>query len=212
MLFRSRAFGEFRYFMLADVNGDKKMDVIHVSRADNGTERYNYYVFDGEKLVYQYKGFNTHGDEAFVGDFDGDGRHDILIKNNSKVYDGEGREIASGGITDWGSDYIKYYYLNSRYIYDLNGNEKSELLVIDKHRAKVYELNERQFVELPEFRTSQIKNYYFPYFGDFNRDGKTDVLIQRWHQRDYDDVSILFSTEKGYVKQDVLNEIGRAHV
>ena len=207
-----RAFGEFRYFMLADVNGDKKMDVIHVSRADNGTERYNYYVFDGEKLVYQYKGFNTHGDEAFVGDFDGDGRHDILIKNNSKVYDGEGREIASGGITDWGSDYIKYYYPNSRYICDLNGNGKSELLVIDKHGAKVYELNERQFVELPEFRTSQIKNYYFPYFGDFNGDGKTDVLIQRWHQGDYDDVSILFSTGKGYVKQDVLNADIRAKV
>ena len=114
--------------------------------------------------MYQYKGFNTHGDEAFVGDFDGDGRYDILIKNNSKVYDGEGREIASGGITDWGSDYIKYYYPNSRYICDLNGNGKSKLLIIDKHGTKVYELNKRQFVELPEFRTSQIKNYYFPYF------------------------------------------------
>lgn len=60
--------------------------------------------------------------------------------------------------------------------------------------------------------SSDIRNYYFPYFGDFNGDSKTDVLCQNIQNGNYDDVRILFSTGKGFVKQIISNADIRARV
>lgn len=135
-------------------------------------------MYDGEKLTYDYKGFNTDSNDAIVGDFNGDGKQDILVIQNQKVFDGDGKEIASGGIDDWGSEYIEGYYPNNRYLCDFNGNGKANILVMNASGSWVYELSGRSFVRLSSFNTSDLKNYYFPYFGDFNGDGYTDILIQ----------------------------------
>ena len=202
--------GVFQGFILADLNGDGCIDVVNISKALNGTYRYNYYMYDGEKLAYDYKGFNTDSNEAIVGDFNGDGKQEILIIKNQKVFDDNGREIASGGIDDWGSEYVEGYYPNNRYLCDFNGNGKANILVMNASGSWVYELSGRSFVRLNTFDTSDLKNYYFPYFGDFNGDGYTDILIQNVYSTSENDVNILFSTGKGFVKQKISNaDIGK---
>lgn len=202
--------GVFQGFLLADLNGDGCTDVVNISKALNGTYRYNYYMFDGEKLTYNYKGFNTDSNEAIVGDFNGDGKQEILVIKNQKVFDDNGNEIASGGIDDWGSEYVAGYYPNNRYLCDFNGNGKANILVMNASGSWVYELSGRSFVRLKNFNTSELRNYYFPYFGDFNGDGYTDILIQNIYSTSENDVSILFSTGNGFVKQKISNaDIGK---
>jgi RHS repeat-associated protein len=194
----------FLNYLLADLNGDGMMDAVNISQASNGTYRYSYYMSDGERLTYNNKGFNTNGKDAITGDFNGDGKYEILVINNKKVFNGEGTEIASGGIDSWGSIYLNILP-NNRYLGDFNGNGKTDILVMNESGAWVYELYGNSFTRLTEFSTSDIKNTLFPYLGDFNGDGKTDILCQRLMQDYSSDIYILFSTGKGFVKQALSN-------
>ena len=181
-------------FFIADLNGDGKMDLVANLNATNGTTRFNYYFFNGTDFTLD-GGFNTdrtNCKEAYVGDYNGDGKNDILVKDNKTVYDGNGVQIASGGIDNWGIEYIKYIFPNCRFFCDFNGNGKTDIMCLDNNGAWVYELNGSSFQRILSFTTSMIKNHYFPYFGDFNGDGKTDVLV--WNIYDPDNVYILFSS------------------
>ena len=192
----------FSHIIPADMNGDSKIDAVVVSHAPNGTYRYNYYLWENDKLAYNYLGFNTDSPTGIVGDFNGDGKFEILVQSNQKVFDGEGKEIASGGIDDWGSQYVNCF-ANNLYLSDFNGNGKTNLLVMNGTKCWVYELNGKSFVRLPSFETTYLKNYYFPYFGDFNGDGKTDILYQNVQAGNYDDVHILFSTGENFIRQSI---------
>lgn len=192
----------FSHIIPADMNGDSKIDVVVVSHAPNGTYRYNYYLWENDKLVYNYLGFNTDSPTGIAGDFNGDGKFEILVQGNQKVFDGEGKEIASGGIDDWGGLYVNCF-ANNLYLSDFNGNGKTDLLVMNGTKSWVYELQGKTFVRLSSFETTYLRNSYFPYFADFNGDGKTDILYQNVQSGNYDDVHILFSTGKNFVRQSV---------
>jgi RHS repeat-associated protein len=168
--------------VIADLNGDNLMDLIGITHAANNTYRYNYYFFDGDNFTNGgatgYYGFNTTvlDDDYIIGDFNGDGKQEILIRSTQKVYNQYGSEIASGGIT-WGSDYVDCFP-NNRYLCDVNGDGKTDILVMDASVSRVYELSGNTFSHLASFNTSELTNQQFPYLGDFNGDGKTDVLVQ----------------------------------
>ncbi len=191
----------FKGFLIGDMDGEGRNDLIRITLAPNGTYRYNYYMWDGTKLTYNYKGFNTDSGDGLAGDFNGDGKFEILIKSNQKVYNGEGSVIATGGIDSWGIDYIPHCYPNNLYLTDFNGNGKTDILVMNGSSCWVYELNGSSFSKLTSFSTTLLKNSYFTYPGDFNGDGKTDILAQ--YAYDLSNVFILFSNGSSFEKQTI---------
>lgn len=201
----------FSHIIPADMNGDSKIDAVVVSLAPNGTYRYSYYLYENDKFVYNYLGFNTNGQSGIAGDFNGDGKFEILVQENQKVFDGEGREIASGGIDDWGTTYVPCFS-NNLYLSDFNGNGKTDLLVMNASRSWIYELSGNKFVRQSSFETTALKNVYFPYFADFNGDGKTDIIYQNVQSGNFDDVHLLISTGTNFVHQTVQNTDIRSKV
>lgn len=193
----------FRNVIIADVNGDGRKDMIVVKKTPNGSFRYDYYESDGERLLYKNRGFNDSGKVGLAGDFNGDGRDEILVKETQKIYDWQGNSIASGGIDDWGSEYIETYFPNNRFLGDFNGNGKINILCSNASGAWIYELTGDKFIRLSSFNTGDIHNRYYTYCGDFNGDGKTDLLCQ--NSNNYDDVTIAFSTGNNFVKKSIKN-------
>jgi RHS repeat-associated protein len=192
---------DFKGVVVGDFDGNGKMDVVRVALPPNGTYRYNYYMYDGTEFTYDYAGFNTDANTtAISGDFNGDGKFEILIKENQKLFDGNGNQIASGGIT-WGTDYVSCFP-NNRYLCDLNGNGKTDILVMDGSGCRAYELNGSSFSQLASFNSTELKNNQFPYLGDFDGDGYTDILVQN---NDMSVNYILFSTGLSFVKKTITN-------
>lgn len=190
----------FKGFLVADMNGDGKNDAVRIALAPNGTYRYNYYMYDGNNMTYNYLGFNTNSDVALTGDFNGDGKMEILIKNNQQMYDGTGTMIASGGIDNWGTEYVSCYP-NNLYLTDFNRNGKTDILVMNGSGYWAYELNGSSFARLTSFSGSVLTNSYFTYPGDFNGDGKTDILAQ--YAYNLNATFILFSTGTTFEKQNI---------
>jgi len=191
----------FEEFRVADLNGDGKMDLVMILWAANNTHRYRYYISNGQGFDYDYAGFNTKGGkEALIGDFNGDGKHEILVKGNQNVHDLSGNIIATGGIDNWGEKHQEVFP-NNRFLCDLNGNGKSDILVSNSNGCWAYELSGNRFVRLAGYTSSDLKNYHYSYLGDFNGDGKTDILYQ--HKYNLEDVNILYSTGKGFRKRAV---------
>ncbi|GHU73072.1 hypothetical protein FACS189413_17050 [Bacteroidia bacterium] len=192
---------------IADLNGDGLMDLISITHAPNNTYRYNFYFFDGTQFTNGgttgYYGFNTtvQDNDYITGDFNGDGKEEILIKSTQKLYNQYGNEIASGGIT-WGTKYYDELPFD-RALIDFNGNGKVDLLVMDASGYRIYELNGSSFSLLTS--GTDLKNTsmvsYVPLVGDFNGDGKTDILVNKYPNEYY----ILFSTGTGFEKKTLPN-------
>lgn len=138
-----------------------------------------------------------------VGDFDGDGRDDILLfrRNSVNEYSGKMLTIHGGeqnlllnGLT----------YLNAAddvIVMDFDGDSKNDLLVLYPNSAEIFELspqNNNGFYE--EKKVYHSDNPGFPtiyhtiYTGDFNGDGKTDLLTSG----DNENWFIAYSTGEGY--------------
>lgn len=191
---------DFLSLIYADLNGDGKLDVIRLHKVSNNNYRFEYFIFNGQTFQ-NAGGFNNSDARVMVGDFNGDGKMELLTRD-AKVYNEKASVIASGGIDSWGSEYV-YCYPNNNYIVDFNGDGKSDVLAMDAYGSWVYTLNGNTFSKLASFNSSGLKNSNFNYFGDFNGDGKTDVICQNAYN--VSDVSIYLSTGRSFIKKQILN-------
>ncbi|MCL2026984.1 MAG: FG-GAP-like repeat-containing protein [Bacteroidales bacterium] len=188
----------FQKLMLADLNGDGLMDVVRIRSVNpilNNNFRYDFFIYNGTSFT-QSGGFNSFSADAVVGDFTGTGRQEILTRAESRVYNQSGSIIANGGIT-WGTSY--FGILPDRTLIDVNGNGKTNLLVVDASGFRVYELNGTAFSLL--CLGADLKNSDGHIIGDFNGDGKMDILVQRLPNEYY----ILFSNGTGFEKKQLPN-------
>ena len=127
--------------------------------------------------------FDSTG-EAITGDFDGDGRMDLIFEGEHRI---RRFTTASSSATqlqndiNWSNDKHLDFFHNNRYLLDFNGDGKTDLYIADQHGFRIYTLvgngNDIEFEQLisgsyPNYRTAV-------HFGDFNGDGKTDILTQR---------------------------------
>lgn len=193
----------FKNIIIADINGDGRKDLVVINDIGSNKFRYNYYESEGYCFTYSGKGFTTNDSHAMPGDFDGDGRDEILVEGNQTVFNGEGEPIAAGGIDDWGKMYQENYFPNNRFFGDFNGNGKTDILCCNSIEAWVYELEGNKFVDHWELRTPYITNGHYTYCGDFNGDGKTDILAKKIG--DDTNVSILISMSSGFVRNKLAN-------
>jgi len=206
----------FHEFAIADINGDGLMDIVRVNAGISVTY-YTYYLFDGESFTpdcfpgssYTFYVGSTSV-ETFAGDFNGDGRDEVLVKISNThgiLYDYLGNSIAVAQI-DWGAEQYKPIFPSiksskrpsPRRILDFNGNGKMNVLVLDGNECRVYELDGTSFSLL--FSSTYLKvfpNKFDFLVGDFNGDGKTDILVH--NESNPAEYFILFSTGTGFIKK-----------
>lgn len=181
----------------ADLDGDGYMDLVSIIDAVS-TFRYNFHFFDGSRFSTRiatagvYYGFNEAKgkqsnslfDDPFpinealiyhVGDFNGDGRHEILIKRSQKVYNQYGNIVAQGGITNWDGGLAAPTYPNNFNLLNFTGSGKTNVCTRTSTSATVYELNSTNSTFTPVFTTNELSNIYTVNVGDYNGDGKTDI-------------------------------------
>ena len=197
----------FQGFKYADLDGDGKMDVIRIQKVNNSNFRFDFYIFNGSNFVAS-GGFNNSDARILVGDFNSDGKTEVLTRD-SKVYNQNATVIASGGIDNWGTEYHSSYP-NNNYLVDFNGDGKTDVLTMSGSACWVYTLSGSSFVKLSSFSNSELRNWNFSYFGDFNGDGKTDVLCQ--NSTSLSTVTLFLSTGTSFVKKQISNHDIKAKV
>jgi FG-GAP-like repeat len=197
---------------VGDFNGDGKTDVLvkGVSGWDttpvffsngDGTFRYSN-AADPTKTV-----FNTQGAQALVGDIDGDGKADVVLKNGSGWYttpvflsNGDGTFTYRGG-----DDPAKAVFNDAAaqsFIGDFNGDGRSDVLlrgVSGWDTTPVYLSNGDGTFTFSNAADTTKTLFNLPsaqaFIGDFDGDGKTDVLVKG--VAGWDTTPVFFSSGDG---------------
>ncbi len=144
----------------------------------------NYY-FNGTSLVrnsskdYSIRSGSEGASEdsrpVLSGDFNGDGQDDQLIIDTDGNYKGMKGFYFSSPLPDFGSP-------DQIYISDINGNGINEMAAIKGNTLNFYEYNwHRNNISKIRGVVNDINREWF-YSGDFNGDGKTDIL--NWDNTD----------------------------
>jgi RHS repeat-associated protein len=178
--FRGFLYGDFNSSSSyhTEYNGNGYTDIVRINRTEIDFE-FKIFFFHGDSFSDGLT-FYSLSSEALAGDFNGDGKFEILTKDGCKVYNQNAACIASGGGITWGVKYVPYYP-NNKYTFDFNGNGKTDVLVIDDYGYRIYELSgsgsSSGFILLNS--GNLFKNSDAFLFGDFNGDGKSDILCHR---------------------------------
>ena len=211
--------GKFVELIPADLNGDGLMDVIHVKKDPNDSGYYyTYYIYDGTTFTATHTINSASApDEVMVGDFNGDGKDEILFRSEDKLYNEIGTGTSFTGITNWGQSRISSGWLSgitekvkvSRRLIDFNGNGKANIVIMDALGFRVYELNDvgNAFDQLyfgNDLQCITTGSYKEPLFDDFNGDGKTDILVCKTSATP-NEYYLLYSTGTGFEKKMLPN-------
>ncbi|MFO7656090.1 MAG: SpvB/TcaC N-terminal domain-containing protein, partial [Bacteroidales bacterium] len=184
---------DFEAFYTGDFDGDGKTDLlmqVHVDETQ-GEDWYYYPYYSAGTAFYNVTNDYFTVDfenEILISDFDGNGNHDCMLKRDTKVtgeddwtiysYNGGIRLLEyqySGTIPSWGYNIYKDFGINlgNKYLLDFNGNGRKELLILDNNGYKIYEFGA---TANEIFGGNHITNIDGIYIGDFNGDGKTDIV------------------------------------
>jgi RHS repeat-associated protein len=178
---------------LADFNGDGKMDVLRMDGATGSNSRIfysngqNFTLSSGPELSV-YKGSDHDLNRVRLGDFNGDGKTDILRMNgisddNTNIFysTGNGFTVSSGPklYVHRGSDHD----LNRVKLADFNGDGKTDILRMDGINQSGFRIF---YSSGQDFTVSSFSGLSVAWgsdhdlnrvrLGDFNGDGKTDIL------------------------------------
>jgi hypothetical protein len=197
--------------LVGDFNGDGKADVL--VRGGPGWDTTPVFFSEGNG-TFQFSNapdpaktiFNDSGATSFVGDFNGDGKADVLLKNSpgwktTPVYfsNGDGTFLFSDAANPSGD--IFNYAGAENLIGDFNGDGKTDVVMrsLNWDTTPVFFSNGDgtfQFTNAPD----PVKTIFndmgaTSFVGDFNGDGKADVLLK--NGSGWDTTPVYFSNGDG---------------
>ena len=133
-----------------------------------------------------YSKIHPSGHFIFPGDYDGDGIQDILtmlgsnaVNYNCHLYNGKvqpdfGSIVISGvfslAVSDWPT-------ADKVHVIDFNGDGKSDIMLIKGSNCEVFTFDGWTARRI-HYSTNYLTKDHLSYFGDFNADGKTDILAK----------------------------------
>ena len=190
---------QIKHVLTGDFNGDGYGDFAYyrvgLPPLQAGLYEYDIVTFDGAVFTHNCRlGAGGSEERAMVGDFNGDGKDELLLEYNSTVIGIDGF-FATGGIT-WGTDLLNWFP-NSKYQLDFNGDGKTDVFVMDAGGYRIYNLSGNAFTQIDS--GPYPNNNTGVYFGDFNGDGKTDLLTQKVsYGSDYNETAVQYATGNGF--------------
>ena len=182
--------GNAAFRNLGDFNGDGKDDVL--LRHEDG--RWWYYPMDGRRHIVSERGYadltrDLAWQPAGIGDFNGDGKDDVLLRREEDsrwlYYPMNGRRpiVSQRGLADLTSE-LAWQIAG---IGDLNGDGKDDVLLRHEDgRWFYYAMDGRYHIGSQRGLAGLTSNlaWQFAGIGDLNGDGKDDVLLRhedgRW--------------------------------
>jgi len=186
---------------LGDFNGDGKTDIWDILRFGNGVGL-QIYTVNGNSLNTLYSAAWPTINQIFqLGDFNGDGKTDIFLYgtlNNSEWADWR-IDLSTGTGFETHTFPAKKPYLDNDkvYIRDFNGDGRADIMALcdnTNYSPQYYfiaDLNGDNFSS--EYKSHPyFKKQYDYTFGDYNGDGKTDILVNAGYN--YNDSRIYYTT------------------
>jgi RHS repeat-associated protein len=183
----------FKGIEIADGDNDGKDDIYFHTETSKYEENefgvfityynnYIYHQFDGNSLmidsVYDYQvGFRNAGCQTLIDDFDGDSKTDFIFLDENKNF---GDFFLSTDANKAGISKPNFNTPDKVMMVDFNGDGKKDIMVIKKDTfCKIYTYDDatKSFITIYNPSGVGFPTYWHRIFpGDFNGDGKTDLL------------------------------------
>ena len=173
----------FEAFMVNDFDGDGLTDLMMQEKHPDSTypDKKHYYFYkslgtDFSRSATFYLCYNDNTSD--VVDYDGDGKLEFMFHNPNNawfLYTYSGVYIYSGTIPSFGKYWVIDNGMHNR-ILDFNGDGCSDLLTLDRDGYKVYEFKGTNNVLIETYSGTNMDNNDFLLFGDYNGDGKMDII------------------------------------
>jgi FG-GAP-like repeat/Bacterial pre-peptidase C-terminal domain len=165
-----------------DFNGDAKSDLLFVNNTSHGVAVWQ---MNGTQVVAnpQVGTINAAAGWHYQdkGDFNGDGKTDLLLLNNTNhgvaIWQMNGTQIELSPQVGTINAAAGWHYQG---LGDFNGDGKTDLLMLNDttHGVAIWQMNGTQVAANPQVGViNAAAGWHFQDTGDFNGDGKTDLLM-----------------------------------
>jgi hypothetical protein len=182
-----------------DLNGDGLTDMITIA-IRGANYYYQCYLFDGERFIKCGNRFYSSSSESMAGDFDGDGKQEILIKEENILcglssFTSNTIQITQFSGIDWSEKDITKP--NQYELINFDGSDRNYLMITDIDGFRIYRLDGSAFSQV--YSGSNFTNSSIKLIADFNGDGHMDILVKNGINNFF----ILYGTGKGFDRKSL---------
>ncbi|MFZ1526144.1 MAG: SpvB/TcaC N-terminal domain-containing protein, partial [Saprospiraceae bacterium] len=219
--------GSNHTYNAVDLNGDQFQDIVFSRTTGSGSTRRctgirtyatnpytnSFSQSDFDASYYASSPGNTYvgakGHYIQIGDFNGDGRSDLLTYiglSEGPTFpslrlggSGNWKVINSSSSTSWPTQY--WHQCDKIIVLDFNGDGKDDLMQIKDNTCNIISINEQGNIQVLYVSGFPTK-WHLLYFGDFNGDRKVDLLTRTDPSNNYAPWKMAMSTGTGFIESN----------